>query len=189
MQTRLSIRAWTEYDPHIWDGFSVHSDANRQAAIDYICLNCAELGCIYSDPVTLKDAIRLWTTTHKAAWDRIWETLAIQYEPLYNYDRHEEWSDTGSSSATASSSGNSTTKVAGYNQTTPALNTRDSVDSSTSSGSNSNTAGDHDGHIYGNIGVTTSAQMLNEEVDTRLRVNFYMILLKSFKEEFCIQIY
>lgn len=189
MQTRLSIRAWTEYDPHIWDGFSIHVNANRQAAIDYICLNCAELGCIYADPDALKEAIRLWTVTHRAAWDRIWETLTIEYEPLYNYDRHEEWSDTGSSSATASASGNSTTKVAGYNQTTPALNTRDSVDSSTSSGSNSSTAGDHTGHLYGNIGVTTSAQMLNEEVDTRLRVNFYMILLNSFKEEFCIQVY
>ena len=47
----------------------------------------------------------------------------------------------------------------------------------------------HDGHLYGNIGVTTSQQMLNAELDLRAKVNIYDVIAEMFYREFCVYVY
>lgn len=47
----------------------------------------------------------------------------------------------------------------------------------------------HDGHLYGNIGVTTSQQMLNAELDLRSNVNIYDVVAEMFYREFCVYVY
>ena len=74
------------------------------------------------------------------------------------------WKDTGAS------------QVAGFNQDAN-LADRDAAQS------------DHTGHIYGNIGVTTAAQMIAGEMDIRTRFNLLDVICDSFKDEFCVQVY
>lgn len=45
------------------------------------------------------------------------------------------------------------------------------------------------GRIHGNIGVTTSQQMLISEVDLRGKYNIYDIIAEMFVKEFCIMVY
>lgn len=47
----------------------------------------------------------------------------------------------------------------------------------------------HDGHLYGNIGVTTSQQMLQAELDLRSKVNIYDVIAEMFYKEFCVYVY
>lgn len=47
----------------------------------------------------------------------------------------------------------------------------------------------HNAHLYGNIGVTTSAQMVREVVRDRLEVNLYGTAVQIFANEMLIQIY
>ncbi len=219
MMERLSILGLTRYDPHIWDHFYLPSGANRQAAIDFILMQCGEMGLTYSQPSTVKEMIRIWSTTNQDGWARIWLAMTENYNPLHNYDRYEEWTDNsaGTSSGTAGSTvsgtesrtssgttgGTVTDKVAGFNQgaglatkgeQTTSGTSSDTVTGSTSttaSGNNSNSTTDnssHSGHLYGNIGVTTSATMLKEEQDIR-QTSFYEIICKSFKDNFCVQVY
>ena len=47
----------------------------------------------------------------------------------------------------------------------------------------------HSGHIQGNIGVTTSAQMVTEVVRQRFEVNLYGVATKIFANELLIGIY
>lgn len=47
----------------------------------------------------------------------------------------------------------------------------------------------HKAHLYGNIGVTTSAQMVREVVRDRLEVNLYGTAAQIFANEMLIQIY
>ena len=47
----------------------------------------------------------------------------------------------------------------------------------------------HDGHLYGNIGVTTSQKMLEDEIMVRDKYNFFDIVSNQFKKEFCLMIY
>ena len=47
----------------------------------------------------------------------------------------------------------------------------------------------HHGHLYGNIGVTTSVQMLTTEVDARMKYNLYEAAGRLFANELLIGIY
>ena len=47
----------------------------------------------------------------------------------------------------------------------------------------------HNAHMYGNIGVTTSAAMVTEVVEQRMKYNLYGIATRLFAEELLINIY
>lgn len=44
-------------------------------------------------------------------------------------------------------------------------------------------------HISGNIGVTTSQQMLEQEIEVAAKLNVMQMIVQSFKERFCILVY
>lgn len=44
-------------------------------------------------------------------------------------------------------------------------------------------------HTTGNIGVTTSQQMLEQEIDISYKLNIIQIICDSFKERFCLLVY
>lgn len=180
MQTKLSILGLYNYRPDIFDNMTVPAGVVKSRVIDTILMECAELGLTYSEPDTVKLMITIWSANKLPAWERIWTALEESYDPLHNYDKHESWDDTSSASA----SGSNQNKVAGFNQSA-GLTDRDSSTQSTSSSA----SGNRTGHVYGNIGVTTSAQMLQGEIDVRLANDMYNIICQSFKTQFCIQIY
>lgn len=116
--------------------------------------------------------------------------------------------DNTTTSGQASASGTNTESVAGFNQASglatsgkteqSTSSTSSGTNQQTNSSSNSGTTSGTDtgtytdsktGHTYGNIGVTTSAQMLQGEIDVRTANDMYEIICRSFKNQFCIQIY
>lgn len=77
---------------------------------------------------------------------------------------------------------------------TNARNTRSdsgSHDATTSETAGYNTDNNftHDGHLYGNIGVTTSQQMLDAELKLRSQTNIYDVIAEIFMRDFCIYVY
>lgn len=184
MRSRLSILGLYNYRPDVFDDMAVPSGLVKTRIIDTILMDCAEIGLTYANPDIMKRMIKTWSYNKLPAWERILTALEEQYNPLHNYDRHETWTDEGSASASAS--GSNSTKVAGFNSGT-SMADRDTNTQSTSSSSNS--TGEHTGHTYGNIGVTTSAQMLQGEIDVRTANDMYDIILQSFKNQFCVQVY
>lgn len=50
-------------------------------------------------------------------------------------------------------------------------------------------SGTRTSRIHGNIGVTTSQQMLESELDLVPRLNFYKWIAEEFKKRFCILVY
>lgn len=180
----ISILALYNYDSGIFDQLELPVDADRQTIIDKILIDNAELSMVYTEPETVKMLIGNWSKIHSPNWKRILEALAAEYSPIENYDRYETFTDTGSSS-TQQSTG-TTRKVAGWNNDS-ALTPSEGVDSSGSgSASNTNT---RTGHLHGNIGVTTAQQMITEEVKLRSTITLAEVISKSFKNNFCIQIY
>lgn len=180
----LSISSLYAYDHTIFDELQLPDGVNEETVIDKICIDNAELSLVYTEPATVKQLIKNWSAVQLPNWERIAEALAAEYEPLNNYDRHEVWTDTGTSSSQQSTG--TTRKVAGWNNDST-LTPSEGVDSSGSgSASNTNT---RTGRAYGNIGVTTSQEMLRQEVELRLSLNLAEIISRSFKNHFCIQIY
>ena len=82
----VSILAMTEYDPDIWNYFTVPDIINKDTAIDKIIADCAELELLYSDPDMLKILIKNWTQTELHIWQKLADTLDLDYNPIYNLD-------------------------------------------------------------------------------------------------------
>lgn len=123
----------------------------------------------------------------------------------------ETGSTTASTQGTASESGTTTNKIAGFDSTTlvdhdssTGSNTRQASDSSTGSstrsGSDSSTqelthgeqiadSGSRTSRVHGNIGVTTSQQMLQSELDLAPNLNIYQYITADFRKRFCIEVY
>lgn len=106
----------------------------------------------------------------------IWKTTQYEYNPIENYSMTEEFNDKNEGSA--SSSGNASERHSDTPQ-----NSIDNIDDYMSSASKSDTAGqsssknnnNHTGWRKGNIGVTTSQQMIQSERDITLNLDVEII--------------
>lgn len=68
--------------------------------------------------------------------------------------------------------------------------TIDETEAETSSGNEtSEETSSHSGRVSGNIGVTTSQQMIEAEVRLRMYFDLYTIITQEFKEKFCLLLY
>ena len=166
---------------------------------------------MYADPDFMKDAIGMFSDTWQPTFERWVKALAIEYNPLENYDRKEDWSDTRNASESGSTSGSSSSSTSGTTSSTTtnkvsaydagdALTTRDQAqtygaDGSSSSGTSSGTSSSktsegakHDGRIHGNIGVTTSQTMLLSELDLGYW-NIYEKITDLFLTHFVLPVY
>lgn len=198
-------------DPTILDGMTIPNGLNLDTLKNNIILECAELEVLYSAPSFFRWAVDAWSLKESPTWEKMYQALQIEYNPLENYDRQEEWTETGThennkavdntttASGSTTSSGDAQHKVTGYNSNSEVLQNRDitsATDTNTSSatGTGEETeTGEHSdtrqGRIHGNIGVTTSQQMLKAEFDLAPEVNMYNIITRSFRNRFCLLIY
>ena len=199
----LSIMALYDYDNTIFDSMYTPVGVNKQTLINDIMLETAELECVYPTPVFLKTAIGLWSSVQAMTWDRVYRASQEEYNPIENYDRNETETVTGAEShsgtdtttISGTGSGSDATSVAGFDSST--LVPRDSTTfSNTNSGSEAMAHGERidDTHtktsrIHGNIGVTTSQQMLEQEMQIAGKLNIYNYIVNEFKQRFCITVY
>lgn len=174
----------------------------KKTLTDNILLQGGEFEVVYSDPWALQNFISVWADREQATFQRWVDALAIEYAPLENYDRHEDWTDTldsdGTSNTTGtndtSTSGTVTTDVSAYDsssyQPKDKVTSSETIDNDTTERNTStlDNEGVHTGRIHGNIGVTTSQQMLEAELDLGYW-NIYSRITDMFLKEFCIMIY
>lgn len=187
------------FDPSIFDGVEFPSNISVQDFVDSLLMQCGEMPVLYSSPPLLKSLIRVWSKISQYTWAHLVATLTAEYNPIENYDRMEEWSDSSinnsryTSSTNNTSSGSTKEQVYGYNNlTTPADNSASnsastSADTSDSTGQGT-ISGSRKGRAHGNIGVTTTQEMLESERRVAM-FNFYDAVIKDFQKRFLIWVY
>lgn len=210
------------YDDTIMDNFTVPDGIDRQLALDTIYQRCGLTPLYHPDPAWLKFYVGRWCSKNTKTWSELYKTTIQDYNPIYNYDRTEETTDTrsgtrslsedtssntkqnGDTSVTDTSSDSSEHTISadnsdsyepGYNDVSSRQDTQSSESSNhvdvTGDRSVDETTGETYSHklrAYGNIGVTTTQEML-EAQRTLVRYNVYNEIADSFKEEFCLYIY
>lgn len=199
----LTVMGLYEYDNTIFNNMYLPTGVDRTTMINHIILETAEMETIYPVPNFLKSAINLWSASRAMTWDKIYQASQLEYNPIENYDRQETESTTASSahsgkdttitSGTATSNG--TNKIAGFDSSV--LVDHDSSEgTATDSGSHELTHGEQiadqssrTSRIHGNIGVTTSQQMLEQELQIAGKLNIYDYIAQEFKSRFCILVY
>ena len=186
----------------LFKGLTLPTCLSKKTLTDNILLQGGEFEVLYSDPWALQNFISVWADREQATFQRWVDALAIEYAPLENYDRHENWTDTLDSDGTSrttgtndtSTSGTVTTDVSAYDsssyQPKDKVTSSETIDNDTTENNTStlDNEGVHTGRIHGNIGVTTSQQMLESELDLGYW-NIYSRITDMFLKEFCIMIY
>ena len=204
--SKITLIGFNNYYEHLWDELTLPSGINKELLINNILLRGGEFEVLYSDPEFMMHAIGVWSNKWQRTFEKWLKALSEEYNPLHNYDRHEIYTDnrdinrtenaTGADSSTSSGSGNTENKVSAYDVATyqPHDEADTSSTGSTTSNSLTNATGKtsdvlkHDAHLYGNIGVTTSQQMLKDELDIDTW-NIYEHITDLFLNEFAIYIY
>ena len=175
---------------------------NKQTLESNILFQGGEFEVQNANPFFIQSMIQTWSRVYAETFQRWVDALAIEYAPLENYDRHEDWTDTLDRDNSYESAGTldmavsdeSELKKSAYDsssyspytkQETSSTTDQDTTDSATSTQDDEAV---HTGRIHGNIGVTTSQQMLNQELDLGYW-NLYRRITQLFLQEFTIPVY
>lgn len=204
--SKITMIGMYNYDPTLFDDISLPTGINKDVLIPEILRQCGDFEILYPNLDFLKFMISNWSDKHYRTFEKWVEGLAEEFNPLHNYDRHEVYTDmhqskddeaSNSHSTTSTSSGGSVNRnVAAYDAAT--LQPKEG-ETSTGTGSGSGVSSGfvnrtgvetvkHEAHLYGNIGVTTSTQMLEDFLRVE-RWNIYEHIAELFVDEFCIRIY
>ena len=240
--TLIGLENYLNPQRSVFDNMVLPEGIERDILIGSIELRCQEFELLYSDPEFMIDAVNIWSRKNYWTFDKWVKALSIDYDPLYNYDRTEEYTDTHSGkfgrtgSGTSSNSSdytrtdnlsqsddhtrtdnlsstlthsekafNDTTMVASSQDGTSDTGTQRTAGTVTNTGTQRNAGSDsgsvsnnengtddytniHKARLFGNIGVTTSQQMLQSEFDVA-RWNMYEHIADLFCQEFCIMVY
>lgn len=257
--TLFSFAQWMQMnDKDLFSEMLLPDGVDKETLTDNILLRGGEFEVIYADPDFMQRAIGSWSKKWYRTFTKWIDALNIEYNPLENYDRMEDYSDTynkGIKTSARRDSGNTRTFDNEDKRTLDTMDelTRDSQDELThdttdttertvsafdssayqpaekttaeldgtdtttytgtdttthsgtdtvdhtgtikdeygegSSGSETeNSKNVHTGRVHGNIGVTTSQQMLEAELDIA-KWNIYEHITDIFLDEFIIPIY
>lgn len=182
----------------LFEFLDVPDGIDKETLINTILMRGGEFEPVYMNPEFIRQAVKSFSIKHKKTFEKWIETLSVEYNPIENYDRYEEYTDTNHSDVStgthSSTSSNSTNegKTSAYDSNEYQPHDFSTNINSASDIADSNTIGDntttHTAHIHGNIGVTTSAQMQKEVLNLYLW-NIYEHIADLFIEEYCIMIY
>lgn len=195
----LSIRGIYEFDPTVFDGFesptytdennNIHT-LNRDDVINNILLQCAELEVIYPEPTTMKLAIGVWSASNQRSWNKLYKSMFLEYNPMWNVDANETETETNQRDINRQHTVNltNTESVQGFNS-----NDWSESKKNVNSGIDNETADDDNERVLtkrrtGNIGVTASQDLIKKEREIS-DFNIIEYITQSFKERFCLMIY
>ena len=198
--TLIGLNNYLQYfERDLFENLYFPEGIDRDYAIQNIMLFCGDNELLYPDAEFMVNAIKLWAVKWERTFTKWIEALSIEYAPLENYDRQEAWSDSTSTSesnsASASDSSTGSTSMnndgSAFNASTLQDDTASLSNTATHASSISGATSDkdelslHQGRVHGNIGVTTSQQMLQAELDIS-RFNIYDEIAIIFCREFCL---
>lgn len=230
----MTIAGMYQFKDGLFNNLKLPDGINKEDVINQILLDGSNFEILYSDFNFMQDAIGLWSNTWYRTFEKWQKALSLEYNPIENYDRMEDWTDSIINKMNRNSVENrnlsnsmrsdrnlqSVTKntgsdtnlhnvspydsnayVADYQDIANIINQSETADTGTmssngtDSGTVTNTGNDssntdsiHKGRMHGNIGVTTSQQMLESELKIA-RFNLIKQISDVFIKDFCIMVY
>ena len=94
----FSLMNWP--DPFLTDDEEEDPVLDMDAFIDELLSRTSGLEIIYPNPIIMKNMIGSWSKTCLPVWNELWNTTQYEYNPIENYDRIEDGTDTDTHSGT-----------------------------------------------------------------------------------------
>ena len=195
LQPRMTLYGMYQYDPTLFDGVVLPEGMDKTLMVNQIIRQSGDLFPYYQAPPQVKTAITEWFTRRKNNFAKLWQGFTAEYNPIENYDRQEDSTETPNITHTLTNSGQDASTneadVQGYNGTNyvPNSRTKSSGTSSTNGTDTESGTRTYTSRIHGNIGVTTSAQMLEGELALRKSMDIYALIAAEFETDNLIQVY
>lgn len=195
LQPRMTLYGMYQYDPTLFDGVILPEGMDKTLMVNQIIRQSGDLFPYYQVPPQVKTAITEWFARRKDNFAKLWQGFTAEYNPIENYDRQEDSTETPNITHTLSNSGQDASTneadVQGYNGTdyVPNSRTKSSGTSSTNGTDTESGTRTYTSRIHGNIGVTTSAQMLEGELNLRRSLDIYALIAEEFENDNLIQVY
>ena len=196
----LSVLGLYEIDESIFNELVIPNEINKETLINNILLDCAELEVLYPNPNVLKSAIGFWSKSRLKAWEDMKNVLIVDdYRPFINLERKESGYDletrdlNSKSNANENASGNVLNKISAFNSSN--LENKDSSDTSSNSSTTSNIDDtgtirkDYEHTFEGDSAMFTKQNIVEQEMEMRLKYDLYKIIIEEFKKKFCLLIY
>ena len=175
---KLTLVGLYRFKPDLFDGLQLPAGMSAAQLLPELLEQAGDFGLLYPDGDFMKTMISVWSTNELPIWTKLYETTLIEYNPIDNYDRTE----TIQRHAESSGEGQSIVSGTAFNSLTPREGNR-SDNTSGSSGDEEVTT-----RAHGNIGVTTTQQMIQSEREV-VQFNVYHHIVRSFIDRFCIELY
>ena len=190
MSVTLSILGLYRANQTLFDGMVLPTGVVKETLLNELLTQCAEFEILYPDPDFMRHVIDSWSRTCLFKWQKLADTMNLSYDPISNYDRHEQWTDTDNRKEETEVVPGSTETTAqqGYENSgfvDAAKLTRGGKDASTLQHSGDLT---RIGRAWGNIGTVTAQQMVVEERNVS-DFNIYQAIIDDFKRRFCLLVY
>lgn len=114
---KITLIGMYNFDQTLFDNLTLPTGIEKSTLVDNILIRSGEFEVLYPDMDYLKFAIGAWSRKWRPTFDRWQKALEIEYKPLENYDRIEEWEENGDKegSETNGISGNASENSAGSN--------------------------------------------------------------------------
>lgn len=178
----LSIQSLYCWGNSLFDDMELPKALDKDTCINEILRVCSAQELIYPDWGYMRNAIAVWSNERQYTWGKLADTLSFDYDPIANYDRREEWTDESESSAKTSET--DAQSVAAFDAGSMVPRAEDSASGSSSAEGLSK----HKGKVSGNIGVTTTQALIDEERRIAM-YNIYTAIAEDFQQRFCLLVY
>lgn len=96
------------FDRDLFSGLELPEHYDKPTFINALLLEHGEKCVMYSDPNFFKSAINIWSKKWALELSRIYDALIAEYNPIYNYDRYEDWTETDKPDVTTTRTHNNT---------------------------------------------------------------------------------
>lgn len=217
-----SIIDLMKWDSTCLDSMLVPDGIDRHDVINCILEKYGGQTLAHPDPDYMRHYTGTWSRRRLPTWEKLLATTMLDYNPIWNFDRTEEYTDktdhssTGTNSVKSADSGTSTVSgnierteaseqkvsaenVSSYqpdNRTDNTIGEKTSQTTDTSANTedtgkstvDEKTKFEHSARLYGNIGVTTTQQMIEAERDV-VRYSVIEEIAADFRDAFCLGIY
>lgn len=186
-------------DMSIFDFLELPEKVDKVTVENSILMDLGEYEPLWGDPLFFRNMVGVWSEKWAMTFQKWSDVLNLEYNPIENYDRQEEWTDKEKNNNTSSGSNKGDVKdhatnqqdVSAFNDAGFDPSNRSTIESGTIT-SNSATSSSSEtkdsirsGRIHGNIGVTTSQRMVIEQTEVA-QLSIYQHIVDMFAKEFLL---
>lgn len=204
MELTVTFQGLYAWDNDLFDACYFPSSLDGDVIVQAVITLGVDRCVIYANPEVMKIALSCYTQMKMPAWQKMADAMAIPYDPLENYDRHEEGSYADTHSGSLAQTG--TEKVTGTETSETSVSAYDTSGYSprakevrtpnttrtpnlTETDTRAITRTFTNYRIHGNIGVTTSQQMLESEMQLAAKWNLEEMIARDILNEFTFGVY